>query len=238
MAHNLSCVPRFSRHGRPTRPGRLASRVRGAAPFVGSSWASSAVGAALVIARPGGKRLLFCAHHGAYQQDVVFFSDDGGVIFNVSASTPFGAGDTLRVGRVLVRPAGQWERPHDRSQQSAAQPHVRRWRAVQGRRTQRRPGHQLGRAHVLGGCAHRLVRVCDSSWHERITSRRRLRCAPTRDGRASLRASRDDGERWVDVRLLDAGRVAYSQLVTLETRPKQIASSAVTRRVDDWRDAP
>ena len=42
------------------------------------------------VALPGGgERLLFVAHAGAYEHDVVFFSDDAGASFNVSSSTPY-----------------------------------------------------------------------------------------------------------------------------------------------------
>ena len=67
-------------------------------PFVGPEWSKKSLpgpGAALTVQLPGAmggsERLLFCAHAGAYKQDVAFFSDDGGTTFNVSSSTPFNA---------------------------------------------------------------------------------------------------------------------------------------------------
>jgi hypothetical protein len=64
------------------------------APWLGKEWTSRATipgpGVATAIVLPGGgERLLFVAHAGAYKQDVVFYSDDAGATFNVSASTPF-----------------------------------------------------------------------------------------------------------------------------------------------------
>ena len=71
------------------------------APWIGKDWAADGYpgpGVATAVALPGGgERLLFVAHAGAYKQDVVFFSDDAGASFNVSASTPYGAaGNVLR----------------------------------------------------------------------------------------------------------------------------------------------
>ena len=96
----------------PTRnilPLLFASRAAGGwgaarplAPWIGAAWATSAYpgpGAALALALPGGgQRLLFCAHAGAYTQDVAFFSDDVGRSFNVSASTPHDAEHSALAG--------------------------------------------------------------------------------------------------------------------------------------------
>eukprot|EP01052_Picozoa_sp_SAG31_P010480 SAG31_NODE_575_length_13961_cov_41.577550_2_plen_213_part_00 len=74
-------------------------------PWLGKNWAGSAItgpGVATTVALPGGgERLLFVAHAGAYTQDVVFFSDDAGATFNVSASTPYGAPGHAAAGNVL-----------------------------------------------------------------------------------------------------------------------------------------
>lgn len=74
-------------------------------PWIGKSWAANAItgpGVATAIALPGGgERLLFVAHAGAYKQDVVFFSDDAGGTFNVSASTPYGVPQHAAAGNVL-----------------------------------------------------------------------------------------------------------------------------------------
>ena len=74
-------------------------------PWIGKSWATNAItgpGVATAIALPGGgERLLFVAHAGAYKQDVVFFSDDAGATFNVSASTPYGVPQQAAAGNVL-----------------------------------------------------------------------------------------------------------------------------------------
>ena len=64
------------------------------APWLGKEWTSRASipgpGVATAIVLPGGgERLLFVAHAGAYKQDAVFYSDDAGATFHVSASTPF-----------------------------------------------------------------------------------------------------------------------------------------------------
>ena len=84
----------------PTGQGGWSTPVA-LAPWLGKGWAANGYpgpGVATAIALPGGgERLLFVAHAGAYKQDVVFFSDDAGATFNVSASTPYNkASNVLR----------------------------------------------------------------------------------------------------------------------------------------------
>ena len=69
--------------------------------FIGSDWSKAlpGPGAALTVKLPDeNERLIFCAHLGAYTQDVVFFSDDGGLNFNVSSSTPYNTAHNVLKG--------------------------------------------------------------------------------------------------------------------------------------------
>ena len=69
--------------------------------FIGSEWSRALPGPgdALTVKLPDkSERLIFCAHLGAYTQDVVFFSDDGGASFNVSSSTPYDATNNVLKG--------------------------------------------------------------------------------------------------------------------------------------------
>ena len=80
-------------------------------PWLGAAWAKQSMpgpGAALAIKLPASKgggdtggqqdRLIFCGHGRAYTQDVVWYSDDLGETFNVSASTPYDPADNALAG--------------------------------------------------------------------------------------------------------------------------------------------
>ena len=226
-------------------------------PWLGKDWASKGYpgpGVAIAIALPnGGERLLFVAHVGPYLQDVVFFSDDSGATFNVSSSTPYVTKDNVLKGMneaafaqlsngslllVMRNFGGKKEPPRfkngtrplshnplcadngickafSRSDDAGAH-----WSNVDYFGTVRSGSCEAG---VLGRNGSLYISVGDSD-------------APPNTGRMrmTLHRSRDDGASWHNMALLDPNNSAYSQLVTLKSRPGEIGVLWEALSPDKW----
>jgi hypothetical protein len=211
----------------------------GAALAITLPASSSSSSSSLSSSQPQQKqqRMLFCGHAGAYLQDVAFFSDDGGETFNVSKSTPYKTENNVLKGMdecafaelsngtvlLVMRNFGGYKEHDPRGLHnprckdhgickaySKSDDYGLTWTQPQYFADVRSGSCEAG---VLVDKEHGgfYISVGDSD-------------APPNMGRMrmTLHRSHDGGASWNDGLLLDPNRSAYSQLITLSSRPGEI----------------
>ena len=240
-----------------TRDGTGATGWSSSSPVIlaqeGQKWSTAlpGPGAALAIPLPkdarnsSRERLLFCAHYGAYVADAVFFSDDGGSSFTLSNSTK-----TVESSLLQRMDECQMTRLTNGSLLLILRNN--------GGYPSHDPRGRHNRACADGGMCKAFSRSDDNgeTWSkpDYFSTVRSGSCqasvAQTTDGlfigdpdsdvppntgrmRFTLRRSTDDGQTWHNT-LLDPGRSAYSQLVTLSSRPGQIGVLWEALSLDGW----
>eukprot|EP00947_MAST-08B_sp_MAST-8B-sp1_P005955 g5955.t1 len=198
-------------------------------------------------------RLLFCGHYGGYYQDVVYYSDDAGQTFQVSASTPWNRSVLQKMDEcsftrfangtalMIMRNNGGYG-GHDprgaHNPRCADGGMCKAFSLSHDRGETWSPPAYLSGART-GSCESAVLAVAaddpDSASSTLLFSGGDTDTPPrTGRRRMTLRKSTDGGATWPTQWLLDAGLVAYSQLVVLPSRRRQVGVLWEAQSPDGW----